>query len=88
MLSMYEPLEIDYPVCVDVMFGFQPSKKNYPWPTQNYRGDLDNLLKGVFDGLVHNSHLVDDKFVVGTNSIKKFTDEDCVVIDIWKPTEK
>lgn len=47
------------------------------------RPDLDNLVKSILDGL-NGVAYEDDRQVVGHAAFKKYGNEDCVEVSIWK----
>lgn len=71
-LSHYKTLEpITGPVRIDVTFTFNTKDVCSP-----AIGDLDNLLKAVWDGLVLTGIISDDKFIVATYTKKEIGDHD------------
>lgn len=71
---------INHPVVIDteIIIARGKSKTAYP------RGDVDNMLKSVLDGLVHVGILKDDDLVVKGTVSKAFGQESLARIDIRK----
>lgn len=66
-LENYKGLpRVEQPCRVDVAFTFKAKSAVSPKV-----GDLDNLLKAVYDGMVATGILGDDRFVVATTATKK-----------------
>ncbi len=73
---------ITEPVIVDMDFLFTGSGK-HEWPVQKNIGDEDNLRKAVCDALVKRGHLLDDRLVLGGETMKYYAPEDWTMIKIW-----
>ena len=69
---------IDKPVIVDCYIYLKTTKI-----TAKSNGDLDNLLKSIFDAFVFNKILSDDSIIVGTESYKIEAKESLAIIKIW-----
>lgn len=68
---------VESPCRVDVAFTFKAKSAVSP-----KIGDLDNLLKAVWDGMVQTGLIADDRFVVATTATKKKGDYEQVRITV------
>ena len=75
-------LPIVDPVIVDVNFLFRGHGK-HEWPVQRGIGDEDNLRKAVCDALVKRGYILDDRLILGGETLKFFAPEDWTQIQIW-----
>lgn len=66
---------IDSPCRIDVLFRFAAKTITSP-----KIGDLDNLLKAVWDGLVQTGLIADDRFIVETHTKKETAEHDQITI--------
>lgn len=72
---------IDEPVIINADIHFN-SKKNYP--TDIGYGDIDNLEKAIYDGLVKFNIIRDDRLIVEGRTSKMSDIEDFLKLDIYK----
>jgi Holliday junction resolvase RusA-like endonuclease len=82
-LKQYEPLNIDYPVFIDVTFAFKKTGKHL-YPVVPSVGDIDNHLKSLLDNLQRVGHLRDDRFVVGLETYKIWSTANYIDIRLWR----
>jgi Holliday junction resolvase RusA-like endonuclease len=76
---------IDYPCFVDVWIQLLPDKEfelSYHAIDKQF-GDVDNLLKAVYDALVFHKVLTDDRFIVGADVRKTLGQDDFCYVTIW-----
>ena len=77
---MKEPLNA--PVIVDCYIYYKREGKE-THPVQKRYGDEDNLRKALNDALVRFDIISDDKLVVGGETYKTFSDDDCAYVFVW-----
>jgi len=82
-LYQYEPLKIDYPIKIDVTYGFFKTGKLLH-PVSPTIGDIDNHIKALLDNLQRTDHLVDDRFVIEINAIKTWSTSNFIDIKFWR----
>ena len=84
-LKNYINKNITGPIFVDCWMQFCPEKRfELNWhPVDKQFGDIDNLLKSIFDGMVTNKVFPDDRFIVGTDTRKAIGDDDFLFVNIW-----
>lgn len=86
-LRQYEPLNIGYPVFIEITFAFSKKGKNL-YPVTPVMGDIDNHVKALLDNLQRTDHLIDDRYVVGLEAYKIWSTSNFIDIKLWRITNE
>ena len=79
-LSSFRAERFALPIIVDCTFYF---REKGPYITSKQLGDIDNLVKAMFDGMVKTGIIEDDSYIVGGEYLKTTCTEDWYEVNIY-----